>query len=79
MTILSSVAQQEVENTSAYVKKGLKMKMQRGELVGFQGCIGYDYDPVTKKFVLGEPVAGRRKLFRENGKNSADNMLLVAC
>ena len=25
MTILSSVAQQEVENTSAYVKKGLKM------------------------------------------------------
>lgn len=36
MTILSSVAQQEVENTSAYVKKGLKMKMKRGELVGFQ-------------------------------------------
>ena len=33
MTILSSVAQQEVENTSAYVKKGLKMKMKRGELV----------------------------------------------
>lgn len=31
MTILSLVAQQEVENTSAYVKKGLKMKMQRGE------------------------------------------------
>ena len=27
MTILSSVAQQEVENTSAYVKKGLKMKL----------------------------------------------------
>lgn len=44
MTILSSVAQQEVENTSAYVKKGLKMKMKRGELVGFQGCLGYDYD-----------------------------------
>ena len=39
MTILSSVAQQEVENTSAYVKKGLKMKMKRGELVGFQGCM----------------------------------------
>lgn len=48
MTILSSVAQQEVENTSAYVKKGLKMKMKRGEMVGFQGCIGYDYDVVTK-------------------------------
>lgn len=48
MTILSSVAQQEVENTSAYVKKGLKMKMRRGEMVGFQGCVGYDYDPDTK-------------------------------
>ncbi|MCO4486765.1 hypothetical protein BI362_05500 [Streptococcus parauberis] len=33
LTILSSVAQQEVENTSAHVKKGLKMKMQRGELI----------------------------------------------
>ena len=54
MTILSSVAQQEVENTSAYVKKGLKMKMQRGELVGFQGCIGYDYDLVTKTLSINE-------------------------
>ncbi|MCL2501180.1 MAG: recombinase family protein, partial [Defluviitaleaceae bacterium] len=43
LVILSSVAQQEVENISSNVKKGLKMKMQRGELVGFQGCLGYDY------------------------------------
>ena len=42
LVILSSVAQQEVENISANVKKGLKMKMQRGELVGFQGCLGYE-------------------------------------
>ncbi len=48
LVILSSVAQQEVENISANVKKGLKMKMQRGELVGFQGCLGYDYDKATK-------------------------------
>ena len=27
LTILSSVTQQEVENNSAHVKKGLKMKM----------------------------------------------------
>ena len=52
MTILSSVAQQEVENTSAYVKKGLKMKMKRGELVGFQGCLGYDYDVATKSLSI---------------------------
>ena len=57
MTILSSVAQQEVENTSAYVKKGLKMKMKRGELVGFQGCMGYDYDVVTKSISINEEGA----------------------
>ena len=57
MTILSSVAQQEVENTSAYVKKGLKMKMKRGELVGFQGCLGYDYDVATKSLSINEDGA----------------------
>lgn len=46
LTILSSVAQQEVENTSAYVRKGLKMKMERGEMVGFQGCLSVFTIPV---------------------------------
>ena len=58
LTILSSVAQQEVENTSAYVKKGLKMKMKRGELVGFQGCLGYDYDVVTKSLSINSSHIG---------------------
>ncbi len=57
ITILSSVAQQEVENTSANVKKGLKMKMKRGELVGFQGCMGYDYDVATKSISINEEGA----------------------
>ena len=57
LTILSSVAQQEVENISANVKKGLKMKMQRGELIGFKGCLGYDYDPNTKNLVINEEEA----------------------
>ena len=57
LTILSSVAQQEVENTSAYVKKGLKMKMKRGEMVGFQGCLGYDYDSETKTLSINEEGA----------------------
>ncbi|MCI9596171.1 MAG: recombinase family protein [Firmicutes bacterium] len=57
ITILSSVAQQEVENTSAYVKKGLKMKMKRGELVGFQGCMGYDYNVETKSISINEEGA----------------------
>ena len=51
LTILSSVAQQEVQNISANVKKGLKMKMQRGELIGFQGCLGYDYDKEKKLYI----------------------------
>lgn len=57
LVILSSVAQQEVENISANVKKGLKMKMQRGELVGFQGCLGYDYDKATKTISVNEAEA----------------------
>ncbi len=57
LTILSSVAQQEVENISSNVKRGLKMKMSRGELVGFQSCLGYDYDPVTKRITINEDEA----------------------
>lgn len=56
-TILSSVAQQEVENTSAYVKKGLKMKMKRGELVGFSRCFGYDRDKETGELKIIESQA----------------------
>ncbi|MFZ5975895.1 MAG: recombinase family protein [Bacillota bacterium] len=48
LTILSSLAQQESESISANVKMGLKMKMKRGELIGFQGCLGYDYNPNDK-------------------------------
>ena len=57
LVILSSVAQQEVENISANVKKGLKMKMQRGELVGFHGCLGYDYDKENKTISINEEEA----------------------
>ncbi|WP_284642051.1 recombinase family protein [Paenibacillus silviterrae] len=57
LVILSSVAQQEVENISANVKKGLKMKMQRGELVGFQGCLGYDYHSENKSISINNEEA----------------------
>lgn len=57
LVILSSVAQQEVENISANVKKGLKMKMKRGELVGFQSCLGYDYDVNTKTISINHEEA----------------------
>lgn len=48
LTIMSSLAQQEVESLSQNVKIGLQMKMKRGEMVGFNGCFGYDYNPETK-------------------------------
>ena len=57
LVILSSVAQQEVENISANVKKGLKMKMKRGELVGFASCLGYDYDIIDKSISINEAEA----------------------
>lgn len=57
LTILSSVAQQEVENISLYVWKGLQMKMSRGELVGFSGCQGYDYDAETDTISINEAGA----------------------
>ncbi len=57
LVVLSSVAQQEVENISANVKKGLKMKMKRGELVGFQGCLGYDYHKEDKTITVNEKEA----------------------
>lgn len=57
LVVLSSVAQQEVENISDNVKKGLKMKMKRGELVGFQGCLGYDYDASDKSIHVNKEEA----------------------
>lgn len=57
LVILSSLAQQESESISANVKMGLKMKMKRGELIGFQGCLGYDYDPVEKTLSVNKEEA----------------------
>ena len=57
LLVLSSVAQQEVENISSNVKKGLAMKMSRGEVVGFVAALGYDYDPETKKISVNEEEA----------------------
>ena len=57
LTILSSVAQQEVQNTSEHVKKGLKMKLQRGEIIGNPKCLGYNFDSKTKEMSINEKEA----------------------
>lgn len=77
LTILSSVAQQEVENTSAYVKKGLKMKMKRGELVGFQGCMGYDYDPKTKTLSINDEGAETVRYMFERYVSGAGSTMIA--
>lgn len=48
LALLSTLAQNEVESLSANVKLGVKMKMKRGEMMGFNGCLGYDYHPEDK-------------------------------
>ena len=57
LTILSSVAQQEVENISAHVKKGLKMKMHRGEMIGLPRCLGYNFDFETNQMTVNDEEA----------------------
>ncbi len=57
LTLMSSIAQNEVESLSKNVKMGLKMKMKRGELIGFNGCFGYDYHTEDKSITVNEKEA----------------------
>ena len=57
LTTLSAVAQQESENISEHVKLGLRMKMNRGELIGFTKCYGYEYDSASENFKIIEEEA----------------------
>lgn len=57
LTLLSAMAQQESENISSHVLLGLKMKKDRGELIGYNGCYGYNYDLITKQITINEEQA----------------------
>ena len=57
LTILSSVAQQEVQNISEHVKLGIKHKMENGRMVVYYKCLGYDYDPNIDNLVINEEEA----------------------
>jgi DNA invertase Pin-like site-specific DNA recombinase len=52
LTILAAIAQQYVENLSDSVKFGLQAKMKRGEMVGFHGALGYNYDKEKKSIYV---------------------------
>jgi DNA invertase Pin-like site-specific DNA recombinase len=76
LTILSSVAQQEVENISENVKKGLKMKMKRGELVGFHGCLGYDYNKDDKTLTVNRDEVEAIRYIFERYVNGAGTTII---
>ena len=85
LTTLSAVAQQESENISEHVKLGLQMKMNRGELIGFNRCYGYrnendklviiDEEAEVVKFIFekycdGYGANGIEKMLTEQGIKS---------
>ena len=57
LTILSSVAQQESETISSHVTLGIEMKMKRGEMVGYNGAYGYDYNKEEKTLTINKEEA----------------------
>ena len=80
LTTLSAVAQQESENISEHVKLGLQMKMNRGELVGFNSCYGYKYEAKSGKLsIIAEEAEVVKFIFEEycagHGANAIAKML----
>lgn len=57
LTILSSLAQGESESISQNTKMGLQMKAKKGELIGFNSCLGYGYDKETGSLYIVEEEA----------------------
>ena len=57
LSLLSALAQNEVESLSQNVSLGVQMKMSRGELMGFNGCLGYDYHSEDKSITINEKEA----------------------
>lgn len=65
ITLMSTLSQNEVESLSQNVKMGIRMKQKRGELMGFNGCLGYDYHPEDKSITVNEQEAETVRLIFE--------------
>ena len=64
LTILSSVAQQEIINLSESITYGIHQKMKEGKPIGFKGCYGYKYDNENDSFeIIEEEAEIVRKIF----------------
>ena len=57
LTVLSSVAQQESETISSHIRLGFKMKRERGEMIGFNSCFGYEFDSKKQTMLIKEDEA----------------------
>lgn len=57
LTILSSVAQKETENTSAHILLGKEMSLLQGKIVNTRPPFGYDFDKSKRKFVINKQQA----------------------
>ena len=57
LSLISALAQNEVESLSQNVSLGVQMKMSRGEQMGFNGCLGYDYHTEDKSISINEQEA----------------------
>ena len=54
LVFLATTVQQEANNAAANSRVGIQMKMKRGELVGFNDCLGYDYNLVEQSLTINE-------------------------
>lgn len=68
LTVLSAMAQQEGENISSHVKLGLQMKLKRGELIGYNGCLGYYKRYLEKRKIYLKECLVKHKKFYKNDK-----------
>ncbi len=65
ITVLSSVAQQEVENMSAHVRKGHAMLLKSGNLLLGNGCYGYKFINEENKIeIVPEEAKVVKKIFK---------------
>lgn len=65
LTILSSIAQQEIQNLSSHVTLAHKMLMEKGVCIGKPSCYGFDYNVKTKELTINEKEAKVvRKIFK---------------
>lgn len=65
IALMSTLAQNEVESLSQNVKMGIRMKQKCGEMMGFNGCLGYDYHPEDKSITVNEEEAETVRLIFE--------------